>query len=211
MDAGSLIAFTGVAALLTVTPGADMAVVTRTALGDGRRAALLTAAGVNVGLLFWGTASALGISALLASSASAFTTLKLVGAAYLLWLGVTTLRQAVRGVAARAAPLGGSGAATAGDAAAFRRGLLTNVLNPKVGVFYSTLLPQFMGPDDPVLALSLVLTLIHVVMGLTWLAGYAWLVARSRDLFARPRVRRALDALTGTVLVGFGLRLARAR
>ena len=215
MDTRTL-AFLGVTALLTITPGADMAVVTRTALERGRRAAFLTTLGINTGVLAWALASAFGLAALLTASATAFTTLKLAGAAYLVWLGVQTLWQTRPGADRRDPQAEGPtepGSASASMSAshgwaAYRQGLLTNLLNPKVGLFYTTFLPQFVAPDDPVLLKSVLLGTIHNVMGVVWLTGYAYLVTRAGDVLRRPQIKRAIDRLTGAVLIALGLRLA---
>jgi threonine/homoserine/homoserine lactone efflux protein len=209
VDTGSILAFTGVAAVLTITPGIDMALVTRSALTVGRRPTFATTLGIITGLAIWGAASAVGIAALLAASATAFGVLKLVGAAYLVYLGVQTLwRARTRTTHEDASPVG---AREMPAGAAFRQGLLSNLLNPKIAVFYTTLLPQFVVAGDPVLAKSLLLTGIHVAMGLVWLTAYAWLVTRAGDLLRRPRARRALEAISGSVLVGLGIGLALER
>jgi threonine/homoserine/homoserine lactone efflux protein len=209
VDTTGIVAFAGVAAVLTVAPGADMALVTKNALASGRRAAFMTTLGIQAGCLSWAAASALGVAALLAASSTAFNALKIAGAAYLLYLGVRTIWEARRHgrIAAEQAfePAPDSGAA------AFRQGLLTNLLNPKIAVLYATLLPQFMAPGDPVVLKSLLLAGIHDAMGIVWLTAYAWVVTRAGDVLRRPAVRRALDRLTGSVLVALGLRLAAER
>jgi RhtB (resistance to homoserine/threonine) family protein len=192
-------------ALLTVTPGADMAMVARSVLTGGRRDALATTLGISAGCLVWAFASAVGVAALLAASRSAYDALRLVGAAYLIWLGVQSLLAARRGTREPAE------AAAARRAAPFRQGLLTNLFNPKIAVFYSTFLPQFIEPGDPALALSLALAGVHIALGVAWLSLYAWLVDRAVAAFKGPGLRRALDAVTGTVLVALGLRLAAER
>lgn len=192
-----LAAFTGVAALLTITPGVDMALVTRTALGEGLRPALRTSAGICSGLLAWGALSAIGVAAVVAASATAFTVLKLAGAAYLVWLGVQT----IRGERAREPEAAAGGPA-------FRRGLVSNLLNPKIAVFYSTVLPGFVAAGAALLPAFLLLAGVHVALSLVWLSGYAWAVTRAGHVLRRPRVRRALDRVTGGVLVAFGARLA---
>lgn len=197
-----LLAFAGVAAVLTVTPGADMALVTRNALARGHAAAVRTALGITAGLLTWATASALGVAALLEASTTAFNVLKLVGAGYLAWLGLQAIRRAGRQ---------GEGDTARRAGGPFRQGLLTNLLNPKIAVFYSTLLPQFLSPGDPVLVTSLLLASIHGVLSVAWLSGYGWAVTRAGDVLRRPPVRRALDRLTGGVLIAFGARLALER
>ncbi|MGI8586057.1 MAG: LysE family translocator [Thermoleophilaceae bacterium] len=207
--AESAFAFAGVAALLTISPGADMALVTRAALADGRGPAFATTLGICLGLVLWALASAVGLAALLSASATAFLVVKVAGATYLVALGVLALRRALRG-----GPAGGAGGVASAPArhprrgSAFRQGLVSNLLNPKIAVFYTTVLPQFIAPGDPALAVSLVLVVIHVCLTLAWLSGYAYAVARAGEVLRRPIVRRALDALTGAVLVGLGVRLA---
>ena len=183
------------AALLTITPGADTALVLRAAIGGGPRAALVAGTGVCLGVLVWGAATAVGLSALVAASPTAYDALRLTGAAYLLWLGYRTWRSAGEpGTRAAAGPW-------------FRTGLLTNLLNPKVAVFYLSFLPQFVPHGAPVLAFSLLLAGIHAVEGLLWFALLATMTQRLRVVLARERVKKALSRMTATVLVGFGLRL----
>ena len=209
--AESVLAFAGVAALLTVTPGADMALVTRSALLDGRGPAFATTLGICLGLVAWAVASAAGLAALLSASATAFLIVKVAGAVYLVGLGLAAIRRALRDESAAEPPLGRpSRSRRAGrpGGSAFRQGLVSNLLNPKIAVFYTTVLPQFIAPGDPALAISLVLVLIHVCLTLAWLSGYAYAVGRAGDALRRPIFRRMLDALTGLVLVALGARLA---
>lgn len=197
--------FLGIVALLTITPGADMAMVARSVFTGGRRDALGTTLGIAAGCLVWAFASAVGVAAVLAASRTAYDALRLVGAAYLIWLGIQTLLAARRGapeLPAANEPRRGS---------PFRQGLLTNLFNPKIAIFYSTFLPQFIAPGDPVLVLSMALAGVHVALGIAWLSLYAWLLDRAIAAFKGTRLRRALDAVTGTVLVGLGLRLAADR
>jgi threonine/homoserine/homoserine lactone efflux protein len=200
--------FLGVITLLTVTPGADMAMVSRSVFLGGRRAAFGTTLGIAAGCMIWAVASAAGVAAVLAASETAYDALKLVGAAYLVWLGVTTLWAAARGYGA--APVDGDPAALGGASLRrpFRQGLLTNLFNPKIALFYTTFLPQFIRPGDPVLVLSIAMATVHILLGLVWLSAYAWLLSRAVDAFRGSRVRRALDALTGSVLVALGIRVA---
>ncbi len=197
--------FLSVIALLTISPGADMAVVARSALSGGRGAALATTLGVMAGCVVWAVASALGVAALLAASEPAYDALRLVGAAYLVWLGVQSLLAARRGDYSPTAVAGSR------STSPFRQGLLTNVFNPKIAVFYSTFLPQFIGPGDPVLLMSLALAGVHILLGLLWLSLYAWALDRAAARFRGSRLRRTLEAVTGTVLIGLGLRLAAER
>jgi threonine/homoserine/homoserine lactone efflux protein len=196
--------FIGVITLLTITPGADMAMVSRSVFMGGRRAAFATTLGISAGCVIWALASAAGIAAVLAASETAYDTLRLVGAAYLVWLGVQSLLAARRGYYA-SEPVGAAGRA---GPSPFRQGLLTNLFNPKIALFYTTFLPQFIGPGDPVLLLSLAMASVHILLGLAWLSAYAWLLDRAVEAFRGSRVRRALDALTGAVLVALGIRVA---
>jgi threonine/homoserine/homoserine lactone efflux protein len=198
--------FVGIAALLTITPGADMAMVSRSVLIGGRREAFATTLGILAGCLVWAVVSAAGVAAVLAASRTAYDALRLAGAAYLIWLGVQSLLAARRD--RPAAERYGVGARRQSP---FRQGLLTNLFNPKIAIFYSTFLPQFIGPGDQALLLSLLLAGVHIAFGLVWLTAYTWLLDRAVTAFASSRVRRALDALTGTVLVALGLRLAAER
>ncbi|MGW7554912.1 LysE family translocator [Streptomyces rimosus] len=211
----SLMGFTAVAVLLTVSPGPDFAVVLRTSLGSGRRAALCSALGIAAGCVVWGLAGAIGLTAMLSASRTAYDALRVAGALYLMWLGLQALRSARRRTPGGDRPEGAgpegagpeSGIADAGRQSplrAFRTGLLTNVLNPKVGVVYMSLLPQFIPHGAPVVATTLLLVAVHVLLGLFWLGGIALAVHRARALFQRPRVRRRLDQATGGVLLALG-------
>jgi RhtB (resistance to homoserine/threonine) family protein len=195
--------FLAVAAIVVITPGVDMALVTRNALVHGRGAALMTAVGINVGILFWLTAAALGLAAVVATSASAFAVIKLAGALYLIYLGVQALRSAR---AQRQADQARERAAPSGRRA-FRQGLVSNLLNPKIAVFFTGLLPQFVGTHGSAGEL-LLLGLLFNAMGLCWLLCYAAAAARGRDVLVRPRVKRTLDRISGLVLIGLGARLA---
>jgi RhtB (resistance to homoserine/threonine) family protein len=195
--------FLALAAIVVITPGVDMALVARNALMHGRRAAVMTAFGINVGILFWVMAAALGLAAVVSTSATAFAAIKLAGAAYLIYLGVQALRSA-RTDWQESEPIPRS---TPSSRLAFRQGLVSNILNPKIAVFFTSLLPQFVGAHGSAGNL-LLLGLLFNAMGVGWLICYATVVARGRNVLVRPRVKRALDRLSGLVLVGLGTRLA---
>jgi RhtB (resistance to homoserine/threonine) family protein len=204
-------AFLGIAVLVIIAPGPDTVLVTKNALLHGRAAALGTSLGVNAGLLIWTLAAALGIAALVRESAVAFTVLKLVGAAYLVWLGV----QALRAARARSGHEVGAGVGRSGTRVGallgFRQGLLSDLANPKIAVFFTSLLPQFVSGRQPVLEPFLLLGGLFVALTLVWLCGYALFAAKVSSVLVRPRVKAALDAVTGVVLVGLGVRLAFER
>ena len=194
-----LLAFIGLAAVVIVTPGQDTALTIRNTLAGGRGAGFRTAVGVVAGQAVWAVAASLGVAALIVASEPAFMALKFAGAAYLVFLGGQALLAAVRGRAH-----GGDVVAARGHE--LRQGLLSNLGNPKMAVFFTSLLPQF-GDSFPAL---LGLGLLFCAMTLAWLCAYASVVARAGDALRRPRVRRTLDALTGGVLVALGVRLATA-
>jgi len=193
-----------VLALLTVSPGADMALVAKITLERGRRAALLATLGICSGLLVHATASALGLSVILATSAEAFTIVKLAGAAYLAYLGVQALRSSFRHHETEVLP-------ARRGANPYLQGVFSNVLNPKVAVFYLTFIPQFMSPADNVLARSLAFAFAHGVMGIAWLSAYAYALSRISRLLGGAGVRRWLERVTGGVLIALGVRLALER
>jgi RhtB (resistance to homoserine/threonine) family protein len=198
-----ILLFTTIALVLTITPGADMALVTRNALVRGYRAALFTSIGIAAGCLVHATASSAGLSIILARSGLAFEAVKLVGAAYLVWIGIRSLRHAGQVQAPASARVG--------HRRSFVEGLLTNLLNPKVALFYLTFLPQFIRPGDPVLLKSVLLGSIHIVMGLAWLAAYAAFVTRLSAVLTHGPARRWLERVTGVLLIALGARLAFAR
>jgi threonine/homoserine/homoserine lactone efflux protein len=192
-----LLAFLGVAVVVIVTPGQDTALTVRNTLAGGRRAGVRTATGVVCGQAVWALAASAGVAALIVASEPAFVALKLAGAAYLAYLGVSALLAAAR-------PRKTVEIARAPGGRELRQGLLSNLGNPKMAVFFTSLLPQF-GDSFAVL---LGLGLLFCALTLVWLSAYAFAIARAGDLLRRPRIRRCLDAVTGTALVALGLRLA---
>lgn len=202
----ALIAFTLAAGLLTITPGLDTALVLRTAAVEGPRCAMLAGAGICLGCLTWGLASAIGLGALLSVSRFAYGALRLGGAVYLIALGVRMLLRAPHRIAWGADP-------PSPDAAGrwFRRGLLTNLLNPKVGIFYVTFLPQFVPAGVSVTWFSMLLAGIHATEGILWFALLTFATRPLAGWLERRRVARTIDQVTGTVLVGFGVGLLLER
>lgn len=202
-----LLPFVGVSLLLVIAPGPDTVLVTKNALLYGRRLALGTVAGISLGLLVWTAAAALGVAAVLRESEVAFTVLKVVGATYLVWLGIGALRTA-RSQTAGAFSLGEPAAEPPRPAQGFRQGLLCNLGNPKIAIFFTSLLPQFVSAHRPELVPFLVLGAVFALLGLTWLCCYALLATRLSALLRSPRMKTALDTFTGLVLIGVGIRLA---
>lgn len=200
-----LVPFLVIAVFVVVTPGVDTALVTKNALLHGRRAAILTALGVNAGIAAWTTASALGLGAVLLRSEALFTAVKLVGAAYLVVLGAQALWYSWR----RGMPVAPAGSAS--RRSPFLQGILSNLLNPKIAVFFTSFLPQFVSPGGPVLGQLLLLGAVFNLIGVVWLCGCAVFVSRAGDALRRPRVRAAIERVTGCVLIAFGLRLATER
>jgi len=208
---GELLAFLGISALVIVTPGQDTALTIRNTLAGGRRAGSFTALGVSTGQAVWTLAASAGVAALLVASEPAFVALKLAGAAYLVFLGAQALVAAFRRGSAGSLAAAGAPRRALASATAFRQGVLSNLGNPKMAVFFTSLLPQFAPEGGASFAAMLALGLLFCTMTLVWLAAYAAGVARAGAVLRRPRVRRALDAVTGSVLVALGLRLATER
>ena len=196
----ALLSFAAVAALLTIVPGLDTAYVLRTAIVGGRRPAFAAALGIGTGSLVWGAAAAVGVSALLTASTVAYTALRVAGAVYLVWLGVQMIR--------RATPATPESDGEHGAWRAWRRGILTCLLNPKVGAFYLAVIPQFLPEQAPPLLMGLALALVHNVEGMLWFTALILAAHGVRGWLRRPAVHRAIDRITGTALIGFGVKLA---
>jgi threonine/homoserine/homoserine lactone efflux protein len=208
MDA-QLLAFLGISAVVIVTPGQDTALTIRNTLLGGRAAGVATALGVAFGQATWTIGASLGLTAVVLASELAFTTVRLVGAGYLVFLGAHAIVAAIR-PGRRPAPAIGQ-PRTLDQASALRQGLFSNLGNPKMAIFFSSLLPQFVPAGPAALGSMLGLGLLFVSMTLGWLCLYAAVVARFGDFLRRPRIRRAFDAAMGAILVAFGLRLAAER
>lgn len=198
----SLIPFALGSVLITIAPGPDMALITRQVLAFGQRVARATAAGNVCGVLIHTTLVALGLSAVLLASVRVFDVVKLVGAAYLVYLGVTSIRHARNQVPDTVGPVART------RAKGFRQGLLSTLLNPKPILFLSTFLPQFVNPHGNVTLQIFALGGFHTLVAAVWLPLYAALVGRLHVVLSRRRVRMWLERATGVVLISFGLRVA---
>ncbi|MFE0462240.1 LysE family translocator [Kitasatospora sp. NPDC058965] len=205
----SLWSFVLVVGLLTLTPGLDTALILRTSAVGRRRRAWGVVLGIQTGTLLWGALTSLGVTALLTASQLAYQTVRWAGVCYLLWMGGRMLLdtfsgRTADGTTAEAALLSGRDSVAGG----WRQGSLTNLLNPKMGVFYVAVLPQFIPPHAPHLTTGLLLTSVHIVLGLLWSSLLIGCAGVLRGWLARPRARRTLDRVTGTVIAAFGIRLA---
>jgi threonine/homoserine/homoserine lactone efflux protein len=192
----AVVAFFPVAAMLALSPGPATALVIHSAARGGRRRAALAMAGDAAGLALWAVASMFGVSALVAASATAFTVLKVAGAGVLVWFGIQALRRSRSESAAHAARGG----------APFGRGVLTALSNPKVGLFYVALLPQFVPHGSALLPTTLLLAAEQILLSMLWYLVLASLVSRARAAFVRGA--RRLEAISGAALIGFGVKLA---
>ena len=203
-----LAGFFALAIVVIVTPGPDTALTIRNTLIGGRTGGLATAVGVALGQATWSVATSVGVAALLVAAEPAFAALKLAGAAYLIYLGTQSLWSAFRG---RPAVATNHSVGRVRAVVAVRQGILSNLTNPKMAVFFPSLLPQFVATDAPPFLALLALGIAFCVMTLTWLTGYAFAVARAGDVLRRSAVRRTVEAITGLVLVAFGFRVAGPR
>jgi threonine/homoserine/homoserine lactone efflux protein len=199
--ADNLLAFTFAATLLTLTPGLDTALVLRTATVEGKRQALQATLGINAGCLLWGAAVAFGLGALIAVSEVAFNLLKYCGAAYLAWLGLNMLLRPRRSLA----PAAADGKPSSNW---FLKGMLGNALNPKVGIFYVSFLPQFIPPGHSLVAWTFGLVSIHVMLGLMWSLVLIGATRPLSGLLRKEKVIQWLDRSTGMIFVLFAARLA---
>jgi threonine/homoserine/homoserine lactone efflux protein len=212
-----LLAFLGVATVITITPGPDLALVTRVVIGWGRAAGWRTSLGVVSGHLLWGVGSAIGVAALVSTSMVLYTLLRLVGGAYLIWLGMQVLVSRVPAsrllahtgmTTTRTTPVPGLGARGARHALGpYRQGLVNDLLNPKIGAFYTTLLPQFIGPGQPVVLRSLLLAGIMALIVAIWLTIYVAVLAGAGGFDRRPSLQSAMERTIGVMLIGLGIHL----
>jgi len=205
---GSLLAFVGISVVVIVTPGPDTAITIRNTLLGGRAGGVATALGVAVGQAVWAVATALGVVALLVASEPLFLAVKYAGAAYLVVLGLQALRSAWLATPQAAAGLADGTAARLAPRRAFVQGVVSDLGNPKMAVFFASLLPQFVPAGADLFAGVLALGLGFSLMTFAWLAAYAAVVSRAGDVLRRPTVRRAVEGVTGGVLVALGVRIA---
>jgi threonine/homoserine/homoserine lactone efflux protein len=198
----ALVPFVAISAVVIMTPGPDTALTIRNVLLGGRSAGVATAFGVVAGQATWAVAASAGVVSILLASEALFQAVKLAGALYLIYLGARSLWNAWRNGASVAVRSGTS------NAGAFRQGLISNLANPKMAVFFASILPQFAPRDGAVFATLLALGALFCAMTLAWLSLYSVAIGRLRDVFNASRVRRALEGLTGVALVALGARLA---
>lgn len=209
MSQSALLAWTFVALIGVMTPGIDTILVLRHTVNGGRRSGFAALTGVALGCLIWATAGLAGLTALLAASQVAYDVVRVAGAIYLIWLGTSAIWRTLprnRTETDDRATIADEGPGSTWPA--LRAGALTNLLNPKVGVFYISLLPQFMPAGDSAVAWGSALVAIHIAACFVWYPVIIWSASRARDLLMRQRVRRLMDRLTATVLVGLGINLA---
>lgn len=222
----AVLAFAGVAAVINVTPGLDTMLVLRTSIAGGRATGLVSGLGINTGCLAWGVAAAAGVTELLAASHTAYETVRIAGAAYLTWLGCCALWRSRRGhgpetsgpetsetgaertAGADRRPPQGVPPAGSGRLAAFRSGVTTNLLNPKAGVFYMSLLPQFIPHGAPVFPTAMLLTLIDVTELVIWFCVLSAGASALAHRVSRASFRRRMEQISGLVFLGFAVNLA---
>ena len=204
----SWLTFLGLSVAVIVTPGPDTALTVRNTLLGGRRAGVFTALGVAAGQITWSVATSLGLVALLLASEPIFQTLKLLGAAYLTFLGIQSIRFAIRGRSQTGLDHKPAGAESLPAAAALRQGVISNLANPKMAVFFASVLPQFAPSGQGMLSTLVLLGVIFSMLTFSWLTLYAVVIARAGRLIYGTAVGRALESLAGVVLIGLGVKLA---
>jgi threonine/homoserine/homoserine lactone efflux protein len=208
----NLTTFLGVAVIVIVTPGPDTALTIRNTLLGGRRGGMCTAGGVALGQAVWAVATSAGVAVLLTASQPIFTAVSLVGAAYLVWLGIQALLAAFSSSRSPLSPgTGDTSTRRLAPLVALRQGAVSNLTNPKMAAFFPSLLPQLVPAGHASFSALLTLGLLFCVMTLVWLTAYAVAVSRAGDILRRPAIRRGLEGLTGAALVALGLRLATER
>jgi len=203
-DPAIFLAFIAAATVLTITPGVDTAMVLRAAATEGPKSAALAGVGIAIGCLIWAGVVSLGLGALLQASELAYTTLRWIGAAYLMWIGAKLIWKP------RTAWVD-SGGGTPSGLSAMRAGFFTNITNPKIGVFYVTFLPQFIPHGANVAAYSFLLALVHIALSVVWFAALIAATVPLGRMLRRPSVTKTLDRVTGSIFIAFGIKLAASR
>lgn len=198
----SLLSFAVLAGLLTLVPGIDTTLVLRTAIARGSKEAFVTLCGIASGVLVWGVAAAVGISALLLMSETAFLIVKYAGAAYLVYMGIQLFRYSKHHSEAQVEVKPQS------LTRSFFKGMTTNILNPKVGVFYMAVLPQFIWAGAPTWFAGIMLALVHVTEGMIWLSIIIYATSFARKFLSQPKTKMWIDRIAGSALIGFGIKTA---
>jgi threonine/homoserine/homoserine lactone efflux protein len=204
----SYLAFLGISLVVIMTPGPDTALTIRNTLLGGARGGVVTAVGVATGQLIWALAASAGVVGVLVASAPVFEALKLIGAAYLIFIGIHTLYGAFRPGVAPPQPTGDGAGPRLASVTAFRQGIINDLANPKMAAFFASLFPQFLPEGSTSFVALMVLGLAFSCMTLAWLVVYAFADAKAGDVLRRSGIRRVVEGVTGTVLIAFGLRLA---
>ena len=202
------LAFLGIALVVITTPGPDTALTIRNTLIGGARGGIFTALGVSTGLTIWALAASAGVVGVLVASAPVFEALRYAGAAYLIWIGVQSLLSASRPAIATQGGASPETRRRLGALGAFRQGLVNDLANPKIAAFFASLFPQFVPAEGASFGALMVLGLTFSAVTLIWLTAYAFAVAKAGDILRRSGIRRAIEGVTGAVLIAFGLRLA---
>jgi threonine/homoserine/homoserine lactone efflux protein len=204
---GSFLTFLGVSIVVIVAPGPDTALTIRNTIRGGRAGGIGTALGVSIGQLIWAMATSVGLVAVLLASEPVFRAVRLAGATYLIWLGARSLHAAL--VARRSGLLdGGSGVRRLTSRAAFANGIVSNLGNPKMAVFFASVLPQFTAPGQGMVASLALLGVVFSMLTFVWLAAYATTLSTAGRWLGVSRVRRATEAVSGAVLIGLGIKIA---
>jgi len=203
---GHFFTFLVAISILTMVPGADTVMVTRNSMRGGFKDGFYTSLGICNGLFIHAAISIGGLSVILLNSAELFHTVKLIGAAYLCWMGVSSFRQMMKGGTVEKQLVASGGQVSI--VRSLREGFLSNVLNPKPVVFYMAFLPQFIDPTGNPVLQAIVLVGIHYILAMIWQCLLAAMVQKAKEFLSSPRVRVVMDGIMGTVLIGFGLKLA---
>ena len=202
-----LLAFVTVTLVLTIAPGVDTFIIMRNVLRGGQKDGFYTATGICSGLFVHASLSALGISVILVRSATLFNFVKIIGAIYLVWLGISSIYSAIKYKNSFILAQGTIAKEELYPAKSFREGLFSNVLNPKPAIFYLAFFPQFINPGDPVFIKTMFLASIQFAIGISWLVMLSFFVSRIKNYIGKPSIKRILDTLSGSILIAFGIKI----